>query len=228
MTASLSLIERHPGVVDMSIRKRAGVRSYVLGAALSLDTAYAGTTALATIRIGTSFRSRTLLRNRINTVDESNRGLTRIALDPVDFASATVPGDPNICFYRVAEVDLAGNNLGEGPILVVPPPGFFTSGRAVLNLNGTAPNVAGLGNNLPPPDAMIIDFPKFADKLEVFNTGAASLFVSFGAGTQEIEITTTSREVKFNEVGASEVYIRGNGATVTFRMIASLVNGIQG
>lgn len=228
MTTSASLLERHSGAVELAIRNRAGVRSYVIGAAVSLNAAFAGTTTLLTIGQGQSFRSISLQRSRRNVVEESRRGLTRISYDPVDFASATVPGDPDISFIRVAEIDIAGVTLPEGPILVVPPPGFYGSGRSSLLLNGTAPNVAGLANNLPPLTAMRIDLPRFADEITVFNDdGATSLFVSLGPGSQEMEVPFGTN-ITFPEAGSTEILIRGEGGTVAFRIIAAIVNGIQG
>jgi hypothetical protein len=227
MNTSAHLIERHTGVVDLRVRNRPGIASYVFGAAASLDTAFAGTTTMFTVLTGRSFRSRTLRMNNINRVEESSRGLTKVTYNPNDYASATIPGDANISFVRVAEVDLGGVNLGEGPILVVPPPGFFRTGRSNLALNGTAPNVAGLANNMPPPDAMIIDFPRFTDEITIVNTDAVSLFVSTQVGTQEFEIPTAG-SVTFTQTGTSELYLRGETATATFKMFAVIVNGIQG
>jgi hypothetical protein len=226
MTTSAQLIERHPGVVDLALRNRAGISAYRVGSAVSLDAAYAGTTELETILQGRTFRSRTLKRNGINFVQETNRGLTRVTYDPVDYASATVPGDTDISFVRIAEVDGAGTVLPEGPILVVPPPGFFAFGRAVLNLNGTAPDVAGRANNLPPADAMRVDLPKLADEVTIFNDDAVSLFIAFDLGTQEIEVPA-GESLTFVEAGVSEIFLRGGGAVAIFRLISALVNGIQ-
>lgn len=225
--ASAHLIERHAGVVDLSVRSRAGIQSYQLGSAVSLDAAYAGTTLLFTVPRDHTFRSPTLQRNRINLVGETSRGLTRMSYDPVDYASATVPGDPDISFVRIAEVDSTGTVLPEGPIAVIPPPTFFVAGRAQLNLNGTAPDVAGLANNLPPADAMWVDLPKFANGVIVYNDGGSDLMVSFGPGTQEIAVSTGLTEpVYFNEVGTSLISFRGNGGATAFRALISEVNGL--
>jgi hypothetical protein len=227
MTTSASLLERHPGVIDLSIRNRPGVQSYQLGAAVSLDVAFAGTTPLVTVGQGRTFRSLTLQRNKVNLVGESLRGLTRIAYDPVDFASPAVPGDAALCFLRVAEIDLAGVTLPEGPILVVPAPGFFGSGRSSLFLNGTAPNLVGEPNNMPTADGLIIDLPRFVDEITIFNDdGANSLFIALSLSTQELEVPFgTSLTVP--EAGATEILLRGAGAT-PFRLLCTLVNGIQG
>ena len=222
---SAHLIERHKGVVDLSVTTRAGVHSYQFGAAVSLDAAYIGTTLMFTVLQGRTFRSDTLQRNRVNLVGETHRGLTRGSYAPKDYASATIPGDSDISFVRIADVDNAGTVLPEGPILVVTPPGFFTAGRTSLTLNGTAPDVSGLANDLPPVDSMWVDLPKFATDVTIDNDGAAPLAVSFGVGRQEFLIPSGETKT-FPQSGASLVSFRGEGGTATFRATFALVNGL--
>jgi len=226
---SAQLIERHSGVVDLAVTSRPGIQSYTFGAAVSLDAAFAGTTAMFTVLRDRTFRSPILQRNRINLVGESNRGLTRVTYDPRDYAAVTIPGDTDISFVRVTETDNAGTVLPEGPILVVPPPAFFLAGRAQLNLNGTAPSVAGLANNLPPDGAMWVDLPKFANEVVVYNdSGATDLYVSFGIGRQEILVpfAAGANSVAFRETGATMISFRGDGGAVVFRAMISEVNGL--
>lgn len=227
MSASAQLVERHAGVVDLAVRNNPSYVSFRLGGAVSLDAAFAGTTQMVDVLVGRDFRSRTLRKNRINWVEERNRSLTRITVDPNDYASATIPGDGTIAFYRVQGIDSTGTAAPEGPILVVPPPGFFVSGRRDLILNGTAPSVAGLANNQPPPGAMQVDLPEFADRIIIYNDGGAPLFVSLGAGTQELEIANGESHT-FVQAGASLLSLRGDGGTAVFRAVCSLINGIQG
>jgi len=227
VAVSAFLVERHPGVVDLAIKNRAGIASYVVSGALTLDAAYAGTTTMQTLLKGRSYRSRTLARNKRNLVEESHRGMTRFSYDPNDYVSASLPSDAHMGFIRVAEVTVAGTNLGEGPILVLPPPGYFTTGRSSLVVSGTAPNVAGLANNFPPPDAMIVDFPKFTDNVTVYNDSAVSLYVSMAPGAPEVEIPT-GETMELLQAGATLLYLRGGGATAAFRISTVLVNGIQG
>lgn len=227
MPAVTSLVERHPGVIDLAIHHRAGIQSYTVGAAKSLDAASAGTTPLCTLPRGTSFRSKSLQKSGRNRVEETQHGLTRVGLDLVDFASATVPGDPDICFFRVSETDMGGNNLGEGAILVVPPANFFRAGQILLILNGTAPGVAGRADNLPPAGSLEIDFPRFIDQLDVYNDGANSIAVSLMPGTQEFLIPAAT-SATLPVTGSSQVSIRGEEGVSAFRLHAVMVNGLQG
>tara|TARA_R110000824_G_scaffold111593_1_gene260208 strand:+ start:2061 stop:2747 length:687 start_codon:yes stop_codon:yes gene_type:complete len=228
MSTQAQLVERHPGVIDLAINNNPAFQSVRVGAALTTTAALAGTTAMMTVPTGATFRSRTLRRNRINLVEESNRGLTRIAYDPTDFASATIPGDTQVVFLRVRGIDYGGVVLAEGPILIVPPPGFFQSGRRALIVNGTAPDVSALASNLPPQDAMWLDLPKFSARIEIHNNdGANGLAVSLGEGTQEFIIAFGESQT-FEQAGASLISLRGVGGAVVFRATFALVNGIQG
>lgn len=228
------LIERKPGIVNLAVRTTAGAKSYSFGAALSLNTAFAGVTTMFEVPANGSFSSPTLRRSRVNAVQESNRGLTRVQFTPVDYASATIPGDTYTTFVRVQERNSAGNLLAAGPILVVPPGDFFWTNRRSLVLNGDAPSVAGAGfNNYPPPGVMRFVLPQFADQLKIMNTGAVNtLFVSFGQGLQETAIPPTAAgvpvvAVDFWQAGSAELFIRAEGGTTPFTVIAAIVNGLH-
>jgi len=181
------------------------------------------------VRKGRTYRSKTLKLNGLGLLDESRRGQTHVAYDINDFASATVPGDGVISFVRVEEFDATGSSLGEGPIFVVPPADFFATAPRNLVLNGTAPEVTGPVNNLPPAGVMILVLPRFADECTITNneTGANNLYISFGSGLQEYQLAF-GESVTFTESGVSSVYLRSDtagGAGFTARF--SVVNGIQ-
>lgn len=228
------LIERKPGVVNLAVRTTAGAKSYSFGAALSLNAAFAGATTMFEVPANGTFSSPTLRKSKVNAVYESNRGLTRVQFAPVDYASATIPGDTYTTFVRVQERNAAGTLLAAGPILVVPPGDFFWTNRRSLVLNGTAPNVSGLGaNNYPPAGVMRFVLPQFADHIKIMNTGAANtLYVSFGQGLQETPIPPTAAgvpvvAVDFWQAGSAELFVRAEGGTTPFTVIAAVANGIH-
>lgn len=226
MTQGLQIIERNTRCVDIVIRQRPGVASYVLGAALSLDAAQAGSTAILSVRSGGCYRSRSLRRNKINITEDVGRGLTRISYDPTDFAAATVPGDEQFSFLRLTEFNPSGAALPEGPIVVVPTTLSWYAASPTIVLNGTAPNVAGLASNLPPPDAMWINFPRTVRNLSIHNDGAVPLAIALGPpGTQEFEIPVGGDEVPWFELSIDLISVRGVGGSPSFRLVASASNG---
>ena len=126
MPTSAQLIDRYPGVVDLAIKNRPAAASYVVAAALTLDAAYAGATAMVTVPKGTTYRSPRLQRNRKNLVEETFRGLTRVSYDPTDFAAAAIPGDNAISFGIAHDCAIMARRLQKG-VLVKEFPGA-TSG----------------------------------------------------------------------------------------------------
>jgi hypothetical protein len=146
-----------------------------------------------------------------------------------DYANATIPGDGDISFLVVEEQNSAGVFLPAGPILVIPTPDFFETGRRNLVVNGNAPNLSSRGNYLPPEDGLRLAFPKFADELSVYNeeaVGGNDLYFSLGIGLQEMRVRPEEVRV-FAEAGANEVFLRGGGGAVWFSISAAIVNGIQ-
>lgn len=223
------LVRRYPGIVDLAIINKTGISRYDVKGALSLDIAYAGTTAMFSVPQGGTYSSRRITRSQINHTQESNKGLTRAMYNMADFASANLPGDSDICFIRVTEVDAGGTSLPQGPILVIPTPDFYETGRRNLVLAGTAPQLDSRGNNLPPATAMRIAFPKFADEITVYNEEDApgnALYFSFGLGLPEMKVPAGESR-NFSEAGANEILIRGQGGTAAFSLSAAIVNGIQ-
>ena len=226
MSSGLQIVERHTRCVEILIRQDPRVASYIIGAAVSLTAAQAGVTSMIEVGSGRSYRSPSLRRNRINLVEDPAGRFTRISYDPTDFASATVPGDTQIGFLRVTEVDHGGVSLPAGPILVLPTTPVWYTNSPTIVLNGTAPNVAGLANSLPPPDAMWINFPRTVRNLSVHNDGAVPLAIALGpAGTQEFEIPVGGDEVPWFELALDVLALRGVGGTAAFRLVASSSNG---
>jgi len=226
------IVDRYPGIIEMAVTSRPSVASYRFGASNTLNAAFAGVTTLFDVLKGRSFRSPTLVASALNRCADSRKGQTRASVDLADYASATVPGDAAVSFFRVSEINYAGTVLNAGPILVVPPPYFNTSPYRSLPLTGTAPNVAGTATGLPPLGAMAISFPVHGDDLTFYNDDSVnqgSLFVSLGAGQQEIEIpyNVNISPALVLPFAGTVVYIRSGGATGAFRLITTLVSGLR-
>lgn len=222
------MVRRSTKLIDLAIRNRPSVIAYRLSASKSLNAAFAGATPFLTVKSGDVFSSPTVRRNKLFQTEGSNLGLTRVWLDIDDYADANIPGDSDVLFLRVAEVT-SGGALGDGPILVIPPPDFFETGRRNLVLVGNAPQLPSRGNNLPPSDGMRVFFPKFADELQVYNennAGGNSLYFSLGLGLNELKVTAADWR-GFSEAGANEIILRGDSGSVPFSLTAAIVNGIQ-
>jgi hypothetical protein len=223
----LNLVQRSQGLVDILAGNTPGVGSFRFASAVSLNAAYAGATSIFDVIQGRRFLSRTLALQRRGYVEENTRDMTRATFNPDDFASLTVPGDSVVSYMRAAPVSIAGVVGAYGPILVVPPPGFFTASRNIITLSGTAPNVAATPNATPPPTSMWISLPRYADQIRVYNDGANPIAIAFGAGQQEIALPNAvgGSDIVFQQSGVSQIFIRAQGGTSAFRISASLVNG---
>jgi len=221
---------RYNRQIELTLRQKANVNQYQLGAANTLDTAFAGTTAMFRVASGGTFRSPGIRKRRLGHTQYCNRGLSWVMYDPEDYwpsAPAVLPHDSDISFVRVAEVDFTGALRPEGPILVLPPAKFFSTPRPVLTLQGTAPNVAATPTGLPPTGSMHIIMPRFFDYCHITNkepVGGNSIWISFGDGMPEIEVIGgMSRDIY--DAADHELLIRSEAGGVLFDAAFALVNG---
>jgi hypothetical protein len=219
------LTYRYDRFTELLIRNRPGVRAYQVGAADTMNNAFAGSNVLFTVDVGRFYQSKSIRHRKLGRNDNSTLALTICHLDFEDFwqAGGSYPHDADVAFVRVQEVDAAGNVGPEGPILIVPPPGFFVTTRPNLTVSATAPNVAALTTNLPPPGVLRFVLPRFADAVTVANTSGNSLFISFHPGLPEFEVASNS-SFTLPDAAVSEVFVRGNGAAVPFTMYFAIVN----
>jgi len=224
---SAQLVQRSKGLIDLMVRSQPIFVMYRFAAATTLDDAFTAPVTLFDVQANTQFISRSLRLQRLGFYADRVPKLTRATFDLDDFASPTVPGDGAISYITVAGQPNNAPFLSFGPILVVPPPGFFSTGRRVLNLVGTAPNVGAGANNLPPPGVMNVILPRYADEIHIFNTGANPIFVSFGEGLPEYEIPSAGTNfLYFRQAGVQQLFLRASGGTSAFKVAASIVNGI--
>jgi hypothetical protein len=227
MSVAPNLTHRSSRQVELVLPHRRDLLAFEIGAAHNLDTAFAGSTAMFRVISGGSFRSRSIRRRRLGLTQESTRGLSRVVYDPEDFwtAGGTLPHDADISFLRAAEVAPDGTAKPEGPILVVPPPGFFSSPRPALSVQGTAPSVTLTTTRLPPDDAMHIVLPKFADNLHLRNLSATDpLLFSFSKGQPLISLGVSAIDTLY-DAAFKEIFLCGDGATVDFDARFAIVNG---
>ena len=245
---TLNLIERTPNFIDMAIPDEAGSSAYAIYVAKFLNDAYdyanagingvAGVAAanlLFTIPKGSSFRSPGLVRRGLGRVDESNRRMTRIKFDLMDYfgpGAPNVPHDNNVAYFVVRPYSIASAALLEPDrIFVVPPPGFFNSPTPVITFTGTAPNTAvgtaagdllsPVGTSGTPPGAMHIVLPLASTNGVLRNDSISNLFYTFHAGTSCVSLLPNSQ---YNAEGynVKDIFVEGDGANPEFTGIFPL------
>lgn len=215
-----------PGFVELVFRNSADVVAYRLSAANTLDLAFTAPTAMVTVPRGATYKSRSLRQKRVGTSIYMNRGLTFVQYDPEDFwvAGGNLPHDAATTYLVVEEQNAAGTFRPEGPILIIPPPGFFSTTRPALVVAGSAPNVAASATGVPPDGALRFVLPRFADSTTITNSdGANSIYIAFGPDSAEMEIPF-GKTILLPDGAVSEVFIRGEGGAVDFTIFFAIVN----
>lgn len=225
MQTTPRLTYRFAHSVELIVQNNPDVSAYRFSAANSLNTAFAGATPMFTLERGSSYRSISIRRKRLGTSIYTLRGITTAMYDPEDFwvPAGTLPHDFEASYLRLSERNSAGVFRPDGPILIIPPPAFFTTTRPNLTVSGTAPNVAATTTGIPPTGAMSFVLPRYADTVTIGNRGGASLFVSFHEGLPEFEVLTGETNL-VPDSGVSTVFIRGDGADVDFTIYFSVLN----
>ena len=229
MATTPRLITRYTRQVELTLRNNPAWAAFQVGAARTLDIAYAGTTAMFQIPMDGDFRSPSIRSRRLGINGESRRGLSTCLYDPQDYwvAAGDLPPDTHQSYVRVSGVDDAGNVLSEGPILIVPPPGFFCTPRPRLSIAGTAPSLITPADFTPPVGALHIVLPRFADYVDIYNkeaSGGTDMYFSFGQGTPGLVIPPVTKRNPW-DAAFNEIYIWGDGGTVEFDMGFAIVNG---
>lgn len=225
MPTTPRLTYRYERFVELVFTNKSDVRAYRVGAANTLDVAFAGTTPMFTVAQGATFQSPSIRDRKVGRSVYTNRGLTVVHYDPEDYwvGGGTLPHDAAGGYLRVEEQNVAGVFRPAGPILIVPPPGFFVTTRPNLTVSGTAPNVAATTTGVPPAGALNFVLPRFADSTTITNSGGASIYISFNPGLPEFEVLA-NQTILLPDGAVSEVFVRGDGAAVPFSIFFAVVN----
>lgn len=236
------LIERQDNMIFLAIPNRPSAASYTIRALNVFDTS--GFTNLFTVPVGGTYQSISIQRDRSWHVGESRTGLTTCQFNLDDFSGATIPPDGAMSFFTIAVTDHAGTTItNDNVVAVVPPASFYGTGRRNLLLRGTVggPATGQAPSALPaaPLDTPCVVLPRFGDDIQLWNLdgpGANKLLVSFGTGTQELQLegvaSIMNNGTQFLDVGTNLIYLRGDSgigasATVEFQLSASIVMGLQ-
>lgn len=233
--ATIYSLDRSSEMIDLAIPEKVGVTSYRLRTHYNLNDAYGpafgvggtGTAVLVDVPTGTFLRSRSVALRGVHA-EESFRERTRIQINLADYYTpgSGIPLNNDMMFLRVQEYSTAaGAYLPEGPIKVIPPPGFFSVRFPSLTLSGKAPGVSALAGSIPPNGAMHLIFPRYVKHVFIFNLNPAnSLMVSYGERMPMMEIaglTAIDPEGEFNEVFLASPLA---GSAIEFSIQAQVVN----
>ena len=228
-----NLLERSQGLVDLTLRDNPDTTKYRILAHRNLDSCRtSATTLIDDLAQGSMYRSPTLVRKGLGRTMDNNRGLTRITFDISDFADGgggsapTVPLENEIIYLRVQEYSRSADAyLDAGPILVIPPTGFFNIRNPLLQIGGIAPTTSslGLGSPIPAPAAgmseqMHLVFPFYSQTNNIRNlnvTVGDKLFYSSGHSMPAMFLNENS-DFGLTSAAYSELILAGDGANVEF------------
>jgi hypothetical protein len=232
MSTTPNLTLRYNRQVELVLPHRHDLKAFEVGAADTLNVAFAGTTSMFQVPSGGTFRSPGIRKKRLGRTQYHNRRLTRATYDPQDYwtAGGALPTDKQQSYVRVAEVAPDGTVQAEGPILLVPAGGWLNTPRPHLSIAGTAPSLTTPADFTPPAGSMHVVLPQFADYVDIFNkngAGGDALYVAFGSGQPGI-IVPANTERNIWDATSKEVYIWGDGGTADFDMVFAIVNGEMG
>lgn len=233
-----NVLLRSKNLIDLTIPVSPGVEAYRLKGSRNLNDAFgtaggvvgAGADLLFDVLTRSYFRSPSIERRNAGVVEESFRDLTRIIFDLEDYQGPgnNLPLDNEILFLRTLEKHVATGafpGTDEGPILVVPPRGFFGLKKPGLTLSGSAPGLQGMRGMFPPAGSMHLVLPAYAESITIMNLNPTnSLLISFGQGMPLMEITGLSSISPDGEFGEIFIVSPLNGSAVDFSIFAEIVN----
>lgn len=171
MPSSISVFRRRLGLVELTVRKRAGVTGFRFSAAANFDAPF---TAFQTVP---NYGVRSVTAPSSNGVIGSQfRDECRFVFSPLDY-TATVPAvRDDIPFYVRIEPQLADGTFGPPePMQIIIP--YDTVPNPAVILHGVATGVV-------PSAAVEINLPGLCNDFTIKNVSTgANLFVSFAHGT---------------------------------------------
>jgi hypothetical protein len=158
------------------------------------------------------FRSPSAVDNGYN--DARFKGKVRFLFNPIDYIASGIV-DTSPFFIAMATRPLNGVfGTFSSQHMIVP---YDSSSDPLIVLNGDAPMAASITGSLE------IQLPRIVDELIVKNVDAANLHLAFNSGGPEYQINP-STVLELADISASQIFVRGEGAAVTFNAIGALQN----
>jgi hypothetical protein len=204
MPRSISVSRRRANLVDLTVRRRPGVRAFQFKAAANFDAAF---TLFETVpNVG--------VRNGPPDIGPDAacfKDQVRFLFNP-DLYTATAPGcvDANPFFILIAPVSDAGVvGSDEAMHLLLP---YSSAPNRPVVLQGNIPSGAGLANSIE------IQLPMQCNDFDIQNDGGADLYVAFerpGFEYRVQPVTTAFKTFEQTYTSVSQLFLRGaGGATV--------------
>lgn len=244
-----SILYRQPNLVNMTFPVLPGISKIKVAGAARLNDAYGnvagvagnGTVDMFEVLSGATYMSPSVRARKVS-LEDTNRGVTRMVFDLDDFATPWKPfsgmgagsylstDDQSICLRLSTWNPVASAWNPEGPIIIIPPYDFFTTKAPVFTLVGTAPNLnIGAFPAMPdflPPTVMNFMLPAYHDTISFENLDAAGgvpVYVSFHPGVP-ITVVKADREVLLTGSGAPEFFVAAPNGNPKFTVRISCVN----
>lgn len=217
--------------VTLMMFDRPGVAGWVLSADNSIGAAYSAPTEVLRVNRTAGYRSR-FLRDRGLALGHSqrfgqNNTPIHVRWDDVWSPGGTLPHNSQPAYVRTREVYEDGTEGAWGPILVVPPPRFFSTSRPYLAFKGPAPNVTLPDDDLPPQDALHIILPRYCSWVTLYTSASipdVGMKVSFRRDMPMLSASGGS-EFRYQDGSVNELLILGDQDGVEFEFRAEAVNG---
>jgi len=233
-----SVIRREPHLIDLAIPIEPGVTRYRILGSQTLNGAYGNAhgvpgpavpTTILEAQSGEYFRSPSVRRRRPSPiVEESFRNQTRIMFDIMDYQGPgnPLPVDDQPLFLRMQKFHVAtGAFLPQGPILIVPAPGFFNTRYPSFSCSGSAPGILCQFGGVMPADALHIVFTAAVSAITFENLNAAtSMMISFNKKMTTMELAGAGL---FTHNGELDEILFGsplNNVAINFSFAARFVN----
>lgn len=206
-TRPLTVLRRRLNLLDILIPKDPATKGYRLDASTTFS---GGFSTILTADIGSGYLDPNVDRRLLHAVNNPNH--IRVVFDPDTFSGAGI-SDTVPFWMQFVPVDFSGA-LGtpSNPML------FLTEenlrGDSVVNITGTAPSGADVGDSLP----LLLPF-RTQNALIRNQDGANSLFLAMQEGGDEIEVeggATTLSQIELPLGAQGCLLVRGGGATVDF------------
>jgi hypothetical protein len=221
MPRSISVTRRRPNLIDLNIRRRAGVIGFEFGVADNFDAAFAPFQLVPNTGMQILDTSNPPRSVNVPVPGSQHRDLVRFVFDP-DVYTATVPAlVDNTPFFVRVRPQLADGTYGpyEAMHMVLP---YNPSPHRAVHLYGVVAQAADLAHSLE------IQLPMQCNDIEISNDGNANLWISFDGNTgAEFLISPVTAIFKSMEqfiTSPYQMFVRGDAGATNLNAILTLKN----